>query len=165
MEARCNIDSYSAYEFTIVSTTLRKYEETECMGYDLTMNSDVGIRPKLISPDSFAKKLSLQLNKGLNKGELLKIRYSYKSYGTMEGSKRYLINGGNYRRLLLNEYIISIHFFEAIPENIRVYEIDSKRRTYRFQYKIFPDRINNLFIDSCDVQKIKSHKKIVYVFD
>lgn len=163
LEAKCNSKSYSTYEFSIASTIIRKYEETECMGYDLNYNPNIGIKPQLISPDSFSKRLSLQLNKTLYKGENLKIRVKYKSYGTMSGDQRYIINGSNYKKSDLIEYTITFKFENKIPNNIRVYEIDLLNRKYNFLYKIFPDSAN-LFIDNHDTSHIKCNKRYIYVF-
>ena len=164
LEAKCNVNSYSAYEFSLASTTLRSYDETECVGYDLNYNSNVEIRPKLISPDSFSKRLSLQLNKNLNKGQILKIRIRYKSYNTMQDNNRYIISGCNYKYLNLNQHTLKFEFLDYAPDNIRVYEIDSFKNTYKFLYKIFEDKSEGVFIDDCEVEKIKRNKKRVYVF-
>lgn len=164
-EARCVNDSYSSYEFSIASTTLKKYEDTECVGYDLMNNPDVEIRPKLISPDSFAKRLSLQLNKVLNKNDILKVRIKDRSYGSMYGNKRYIIQGFNYKKLELSEYKVFFNFTERIPNNIRIYEINPFNNTYCFLYKIFPNsNENNVFQDNFNVKNIKNHNKYLYIF-
>lgn len=163
LEAKCNSNSYSTYEFSIASTIIKKYEETECIGYDLNYNSDVEIRPQLISPDGFSKRLSLQLNKTLHKGEIFKVRVKYKSYGTMSGSKRYIVNGCNYKENNLVEYIVIFKFENKIPANIRVYEIDLLNRRYKFFHKIFPNS-DNLFTDCYDTSHIKCNKRYIYVF-
>lgn len=164
LSAKCNTDSYSAYEFTIVSTVLKKYEEMECVGYDLNANPSVEIRPKLISPDGFSRRLSLQLNKCLNKGDNLRIRLKYKSYGSMSGDKRYIISGSNYKRMLLDQHTICFKFSKSIPKDIRVYEINSLNNTYHFLYRLFPDCESNVFVDNCDVNNINRYKKRLYVF-
>lgn len=165
LEAKCVVDSFSEYEFSIVSTTLKKYEEIECVGYDLMKNPNIGIRPKLISPDSFSKRLSLQLNKELNKEDTLKIRIEHKSYGSMSGNKRYIIRGLNYKKILLGEYSISFKFKKRIPNDIRVYEVNSLNNTYHYLYKIIPDTSDStMFNDYCSTKNVNRHSKRIYVF-
>lgn len=163
LEAKCNSKSYSSYEFSIASTIIKKYEETECFGYDLNYHPEIKIRPQLISPDGFSKRLSLQLNRTLHKGENFKVHIQYKSYGTMCGHQRYIVNGCNYKKNNLIEYIVMFKFEGEIPDDIRVYEIDLLNRRYRFLHKIFPDS-NGSFIDNYDTSNIKCNKRYIYVF-
>lgn len=165
-EARCTTENFSYYEFTIVSTFLKKYDdEFECFGYDLVNNPNVKIRPKLISHDSFAKRLLLQLNKTLNKNDILKIRLEYKSYGSMSSNKRYIIQSFNYRKIELSEYNISFKFVDKVPDNIRVYEINPFNNTYNFLYKIFPNSDDcTVFVDKHNGKNIRKHNKYIYVF-
>lgn len=163
--AKCNVNSYSSYEFTTVSTVLKKYEDMECVGYDLNTNPNVEIRPKLISPDGFSKRLSLQLNKCINKGDNLKIQLKYKSYGSMSGDKRYIISGCNYKRMLLDQHTIYFNFSKSMPKDIRVYEINSLNNTYHFLYRLFPNCTSNVFVDNCDVNNINRYIKRLYIFN
>lgn len=164
-EAKCVVNAFSSYEFSIASTTLKKYEEIECLGYDLVNNPNVKIRPKLVSPDSFSKRLSLQLNRMLNKNDILKIQIKYKSYGSMSGNKRYIMQSFNYKKIELSEYNISFNFTDRVPDNIRIYEINPFNNTYHFLYKIFPDSDNStMFTDKHNEKNIKKHNKYIYVF-
>lgn len=163
LEGKCNSESYSTYEFSIASTIIKKYDDTYCVGYDLNCNPAIEIRPILISPDGFSKRLSLQLNKSLHKNETIKIRIKYKTYGIMSGDIRYLVSSFNYRKIELDEYNISFHFNKRTPDNIRVYLIDTINNKYRFLYKLFPES-ENIFIDKCNTSKINKCEKRIYVF-
>lgn len=163
LEGKCNSKSYSSYEFSITSTIIKQYEETECVGYDLNYNPYTEIRPQLISPDGFSKRLSLQLNKTLHKGDNFKVRVKYKSYGTMSGNKKYIVNGCNYQKIDLIEYIVTFKFENEIPNNIRVYEIDLSNKKCIFSHKIFPDS-DNIFIDNYDIAHVKCNKRYIYIF-
>lgn len=163
LEGKCYAKQYSTYEFSIASTVIKKYDDVYCVGYDLNYSPDKEIRPILISPDGFSKRLSMQLNRSLHKGENFSIRLRYITYGVMTGEKRYLVSSFNYKKVALDEYSITFTFDENIPKEIRVYKMNKVNNSYCFLYKIFPQK-ENFFIDRCDVSDVNNHEQRIYVF-
>lgn len=164
--AKSAINTLSTYDFIIASSDKKSHNEIEYYGYDLNFAPEIKITPKLIKPDGYAKKLSLQLNSSVNKGEDIKLRIVYKNKNTKH-HKYIFTEGLNYRKYDLKEYTISIEFQGVNPEYISVYEVNDKKYTYSFKYKFYPQDFNGnekIFIDRIDNTNVKSYIKRAYIF-
>lgn len=167
VEAKSACNNLSSYEFSIASLDKTPYSEIECYGYDLNCNPESRIRPSLISPDSYAKTVSLQLNKAFNKKEDVKVKVIHKRHGISKHAKFIFTDGLNYKKQNLNEYTITIKFSDfSKPENIRVYNINTKKYRYSFVCKLFPINMPDNSITFIDKIKISDVKfKRVYIFE